>query len=92
MNFYSKIEKKGGGYFGLQAPRMLTCHAYLMWRVDVARETTGGCDVAGPPMAHAWLTRVRRADTCARISYIDYIIVHISLFLELANDSNRSPI
>ena len=48
-------------------------------RADVARGTTIGCDVALRPRGraadgHAWLTRVRMADTCARIYHIDYII------------------
>ena len=78
MNFNSKIAKKGG-LFWSTGPRMLTWHAYLTWRADVARGTTGGCDVAlrprgSPPMAHAWLTRVRVADTCSRTYHIYYII------------------
>ena len=89
MNFYSKITKKGG-LFWSTGPRMLTWHAYLTWRRAGAASWQGGEQtwragppadatwlwghVAGPPMAHAWLTRVRMADTCARIYHIDYII------------------
>ena len=63
-----------------------------MWRDgDVARETTGGCDVAlrprgraagGPRVAHEG-----QVYTCH-----EYNTFNISLFLELANNIMRLPI
>ena len=64
MNFYSKIAKKGG-LFWSTGPRLLTWQAYLTWRVDVARGTTGGCNVALRPRGRA-ADGPRVADTCAR--------------------------
>ena len=65
MNFYSKIAKKGGGLLWSTGPRLLTWHAYLTWRADVARGTTGGCDMALRPCGRA-ADGPRVADTCAR--------------------------
>ena len=42
-------------------------------RADVARGTTGGCDVALRPRGRA-ADGPHLADTCARIYHIDYII------------------
>ena len=43
----------------------MTWQAYLTWRADVARGTTGGCDVALRPRGRA-ADGPRVADTCAR--------------------------
>ena len=51
----------------------MTWQAYLTWRADVARGTTGRCDVALRPRGRA-ADGPRVADTWARIHYIDYNI------------------